>query len=531
MGTYKDIRTRFEMALNEATKIKYNYKRHFFDDAYNNWMRSTSYPGDTTKPGTGEQLRADLGIEPTDNVTQMLILAGLPKTSFDIKVLSPGEDKAISRSFPTIQITILTNINVGSEVFERGEKYFIISNVAKTKSGKKAVVGRGKLTPKALELDTGTYSTVDELEYHAINNLKKIYGNIFPKNYIDYLEDLVSYTKSQNSVKRVSGNLTKFLKQGGQEFFIDFDKNLEEAYNIDAISLAKIANDFGEILGGIFLFSVVTDPGKGVSFPKGANAALVDFYFDGWDISSKAGKKGGTPSIVSMCNIIHDRVTNKDNNKTFELKGAETKTYHDIIKVIADPKSTGGYVKEPDHRGRQSNVWLTNIVLANHHLYNIDSGYRYILNQLGISNMEVSRKKLHTGLDNLFLQNPDEWYKVMQTFWEKAGSSPSGVKNKKQAIKYYEKRIKKKDPYRFGIVFYPVSKELVNLLNSNKMYTEGLSSMINRVSSVQQLYLLINVKDRGLKFKLKDFTATKFQFQAGTGANEPFNKNIGLESR
>ena len=55
--------------------------------------------------------------------------------------------------------------------------------------------------------------------------------------------------------------------------------------------------------------------------------------------------------------------------------------------------------------------------------------------------------------------------------------------------------------------------------------------MVNRVSSVQQLYLLIGVKSTGIQFKIKDFAAARFQFSAGTGANEPFNKNIGLESR
>lgn len=55
--------------------------------------------------------------------------------------------------------------------------------------------------------------------------------------------------------------------------------------------------------------------------------------------------------------------------------------------------------------------------------------------------------------------------------------------------------------------------------------------MVNRVSSVQQLYLLVGVKSTGIQFKIKDFAAARFQFSAGTGANEPFNKNIGLESR
>ena len=64
-----------------------------------------------------------------------------------------------------------------------------------------------------------------------------------------------------------------------------------------------------------------------------------------------------------MALVINDRVKGKVKGKDFELNGYEKKTYDDIIKVIADPKLNGGYDKEPDNSGRQSMVWLTNIVL------------------------------------------------------------------------------------------------------------------------------------------------------------------------
>ena len=46
-----------------------------------------------------------------------------------------------------------------------------------------------------------------------------------------------------------------------------------------------IGKDFGEILGGIFLGKHVGIK-KGLDFPKG-NEPLVDFYIDGYKISSK----------------------------------------------------------------------------------------------------------------------------------------------------------------------------------------------------------------------------------------------------
>jgi hypothetical protein len=537
MSTFGDIRNNFQIAMNRKQaeineKVKYNYKREFFNSAYTDWMKSASYPGAITKFGTGEQLRADLGVEPTDNTTQMLIASGLPKDYFEIEIQYPGDDKSLSGTFPTVVVTILKDINIGTETFLKGEEYLIVSNVAKTKTGEKAIIGRGKLTPKALGLDGkgATYGTIDIICKAAIDAVEKKYGNTFPKPYIDYIKDLVEYTRNQDTYK-IPGNLKTFLKEAGQSFELDFGKNIQEEYGIDSVSLAKIANDFGEILGGIFLFSAVSDPGTGLSFPQGANAALVDFHFDGWDISSKAGKKGGTPSIVTMCEIIHNRVSDKNSEQNFVLDKSERKTYDDIIKVIADPKTNGGYTKEPN-QGRQSNVWLTNIVLANSLLYNNKtSGYRSILDKLGINNMEVSRHILHEKVDELFNRDQGEWYKIMDEFWSKTGSRPDGCKNEQSAVTYYAKRLKKNDQYRFGVIFYPISQELVKTINSNKVYVDGLSSMVNRVSSVQQLYLLIGVKSTGIQFKIKDFAAARFQFSAGTGANEPFNKNIGLESR
>ena len=537
MSTFGDIRNNFQIAINRKQaeineKVKYNYKREFFNSAYTDWMKSASYPGAITKFGTGEQLRADLGVEPTDNTTQMLIASGLPKDYFEIEIQYPGDDKSLSGTFPTVVVTILKDINIGTETFLKGEEYLIVSNVAKTKTGEKAIIGRGKLTPKALGLDGkgATYGTIDIICKAAIDAVEKKYCNTFPKPYIDYIKDLVEYTRNQDTYK-IPGNLKTFLKEAGQSFELDFGKNIQEEYGIDSVSLAKIANDFGEILGGIFLFSAVSDPGTGLSFPQGANAALVDFHFDGWDISSKAGKKGGTPSIVTMCEIIHNRVSDKNSEQNFVLDKSERKTYDDIIKVIADPKTNGGYTKEPN-KGRQSNVWLTNIVLANSLLYNNKtSGYRSILDKLGINNMEVSRHILHEKVDELFNRDQGEWYKIMDEFWSKTGSRPDGCKNEQSAVTYYAKRLKKNDQYRFGVIFYPISQELVKTINSNKVYVDGLSSMVNRVSSVQQLYLLIGVKSTGIQFKIKDFAAARFQFSAGTGANEPFNKNIGLESR
>lgn len=521
------IRTSFQIELNRLYESRDKYKRKWFEPAYNSWMQSTSYKGAVGKAKTGESLRADLGVDPTDNLQKMLMDAGLPDSSFKIDIYQKGDEKSLSGQFATAVITILKNISVGTTEFLKGEEYSIVSNIGKTVSGEKAPVSGGKLTPVALELEEGTYETIDSICATTIQNLKRKYAQTFPENYTEYLIKLVEYTRDQTSIPKYD-NLSKFLKKAGKKFNLDFGKNLQQEYNIDERSLKKIANDFGEILGGIFLFSVVKDPGKGLSFPTDANAALVDFYFDGWSVSSKAGNKGGTPSIAAMARIIDGRVSNPGEEAAMELNKEEKITYDNILKLIANPKLNAGYL-EPN-TGRQSEVWLTHIVLANQILYKDESsGYKYILDALGIKPLQISRVGLMKKIDDLYKKDQNEWWQIMDMFWNKSKSRPRECTDKLKAIQYYKKRLKDKD--RFGIMFYPLSKELVRTINDNKVYVNGLSSMINRVSTVQQLYLLVSGKSTGLEFKIKDFAAARFQFYAGASANNPFNKNIGLESR
>ena len=104
------IRTSFQIELNRLYESRDKYKRKWFEPAYNSWMQSTSYKGAVGKAKTGESLRADLGVDPTDNLQKMLMDAGLPDSSFKIDIYQKGDEKSLSGQFATAVITILKNI-------------------------------------------------------------------------------------------------------------------------------------------------------------------------------------------------------------------------------------------------------------------------------------------------------------------------------------------------------------------------------------------------------------------------------------
>ena len=69
------------------------------------------------------------------------------------------------------------------------------------------------------------------------------------------------------------------------------DYNLSEYVGkIDPKSIKTIQKDFGEVLGWIFMFNLIGKTGSGLKFPTESNLELVDFFFNGLQISSKAGK-------------------------------------------------------------------------------------------------------------------------------------------------------------------------------------------------------------------------------------------------
>ena len=510
MANYGDIRTRFEMALNE----KFEMNRNWFSNTYKAYTQQIAYPHREIKQKSGESLRADLGMEPDQMLGKMLVDAGIEPDSFEIDVIQPGDTGSKSGSYLTLILTFLKPQTIPGANFETNNAYSIV-NATQIRGGEKAVVNKKDTTPEKVGVSQNQYTSTQAL---VADCEKFINAQSWPDNYKTYLSTLVAEITNQTQ-HRPQDTIEQVIEANSYQ--IKLSTNLVQEYDIDPISVNNIGNDFGEILGGLFLLNMVKTPGSGITYPQGSNAALVDFYFDGWSISSKAGKRGGVPSIRSMVKVIMDNHA----QGTLQLEGREIELLDTVIRVINDPIQ---YHKDPN-TNRQSQVFSTYIALANKHLTQSNTGYQYFLNQLNLDATTLSRSTLIDTIIELYTQQPKQLAQILQTYFKMTGSTPKGYNTAPSALKQLAKNLKaQKLDAILGAFFYPLTVELVNELNVK--YQTQLSQLVNKVSNVQQLYLITNPKQGTVEFKFKSFSRAQFKFMAGASAPNPLNKNIALLS-
>ena len=505
-----DIRARFEtaMALYEAAREFY---RPWFENTYNAYIHQIRYSGTIIKAKTGESLRADFGEDPGQMLSHMMIDAGMQLGTFAVNVISPGESGSKSGQFSTLELIIQKDQTIGNANFKRGEAYYIV-NRASIKGGVKAAVGKKDLSPDKLGLTKNEYSTVDQLV--ALSNGAVSHTKL-PDNYKQFLNELMSRIASQTSYSKYE-NMTALVESHASDFTVNLGEDLVSKYSIDPVSMNNIANDFGEILGGIFIFSMVKNAGVGVSYPTQSNAALVDFMFDGWKVSSKAGKRGGVPSIGALANAILKAYRDGE----ISVSTNELDLIQNVFEVLENPTK---HFKENDGK-RSSDVYSTFVALANNYLIGDGAGYDYILKASGLNATTFTRKAICEFLDKCY-EDGTLW-SVLSEYFKKTNTTPRGFENENNAMKHYGNILK--DDNRFGIIFYPLTKEVVEELNAR--YDKDLTTLVNQVSTVQQLYLITAPKATYVKFKIKSFDTANFKFVAGASAPTPLNKNIAIES-
>ena len=164
------------------------------------------------------------------------------------------------------------------------------------------------------------------------------------------------------------------------------------------------------------------------------------------------------------------------------------------------------------------------IALANNYLIGDGAGYDFILKESGLNATTFTRRAICDFLDTKYKEGA--LWPILAEYFKKTNTVPRGFENQNNAMKSYEKIIG--DDSRFGIIFYPLTKEVVEELNAR--YTKDLSTLVNQVSTVQQLYLITSPKSTYVKFKIKGFDTANFKFVAGASAPTPLNKNIAIES-
>ena len=493
--------------LNEAKKITKKSIEEFWKNGYKKYSKSTDVTGVSSRKGdTGEVLRANFG--PNDGAAEksikdfLLKHAGIKPNTYKIESLPVG---VISSDYSAYKIIIQRGVKNKLGQDYGISDFFIITNRYKIskKTGEASVIGRKDLTPDRLGV-----AKPNGIEYH---NAAALYAKVEPKikalKYPDNYKEFILQSTREVMDSSNSGKFTDFNQYANAPTQTLNYKITESLFDgIDQLSIQNFQNDYGEILGGFMLFNLLKDTGKGIRYPQNSNEKLVDFYFDNYAISSKAGR-GGTPSGDTIIQRISS--------------------------MYLDDKLDFSTIQEQDFYNYVIKVWTNPIKLARSGIYNTvmnlcsvnivdkaNSGYWYLISESKLQPNLLTQDSVVSFLDELHLDE-GKFKEFLTTLWTRAGMAW----NDKKLNAAYDGYIAL-GKNRVGIVFYPLMVEATKILNEK--YTEELTQYSQLVTDVKQLYLDVLVKKGLFQFKTVPFSKASFVFEQKGSMSNPFNANMGI---
>jgi len=490
--------------LNEAKKITKKSIEEFWKNGYKKYSKSNDVTGVSSRKGdTGEVLRANFG--PNDGTAEksirdfLLKHAGIKPNTYKIDSLPVG---VISSDYSAYKIIMQRGVKSKLGQDYGVSDFFIITNRYKIskKTGEASIISRKDLTPDRLGLP--------QYEYH---NPAALYSKVepyikslkLPENYEEFILQSTREVMDSNN----SGKFTNFNKYANAPTQILNYKITESLFNgIDQLSIQNFQNDYGEILGGFMLFNLLQDTGKGIRYPQNSNEKLVDFYFDNYAISSKAGR-GGTPSGDTIIQRISSMyLDDKLDFSTIQ----EQDFYNYVIKVWTNPTKLA-----------RSGIYNTVMNLCSVNIVDkANSGYWYLISESKLQPNLLTQDSVVAFLDELHLDE-SKFKEFLNILWTRSGMSWN---DKKLNAVYDEYTALGKN--RVGIVLYPLMVEATKILNEK--YTKELTQYSQLVTDVKQLYLDVLVNKGLFQFKTIPFSKATFVFEQKGSMSNPFNANMGI---
>jgi hypothetical protein len=370
--------------VNEKRVPKTIYSK--WEEAYDKWSkgrRDISGVRVDVKD-KGESLRAIFGGGSLGekNVIDFLSSIGIQQGSYDMESLGPSEQKPeISGQFRAYYITFNSPVSVNGLEYNTDQQVIILDKVPENKSGEGAVITKKDVTPDNLGLASpgAQYKTANALYSSAEKAIKALK---IPSNYKKFIIGLMDCILQDNSNAGLYEDINDF-------FMESYDTvNLRQLYDIpdnlfkgiDDVSIANISNDFGEVLGALHMFHVLRKTTTGTTYPSSSNAKLVDFYFDGQKISSKAGTKGGTASATGFIDILNAKIK----AGIIALDGDNLNFYNEVLTSIDKNSTLEFYVD-----------------MLNKFLYYKGTAWYYLLNQSKIAQNNVNKDSVIAWLIEL----------------------------------------------------------------------------------------------------------------------------------
>ena len=489
--------------------INESKKSDMWIDAYNSFSKIKDF----VKPShTRELLRANFG--PNDDTAEIeiqkfLLTLGIEQKNYTIERIPvgtfvPSMRGNISGDYDSYEITFTspTKDTIGGN-YKKGEVFYITNRYKiSKKTGIAGVFGKKKLAPDAMGLPLAEYKTAASL-YSVVESFVK--GTAYPDNYKNFI---LGSTQSIMTNTRNSGMFNDFEGYSGSgKTDVSYDIPSSLFDGIDQISINNFANDYGEVLGGFMLFNILKDVGGGLRYPTSSNERLVDFYFDDYSISSKAGKKGGTPTGDTLIQRMYAMY----NEGTLSFDDiAETDFLNNVIKPWVNPPKLAA-----------SGIYNTVMNLCSINITDkSNSGYWYLVSQVNVQPAQLTEAAVLKHFDELY-KDEKSFREVLTTLWNKSGMEWDNKKLDEYTIKYPNAK------KRIGAMFYPLIVEITNNLNSK--YKSQLTTYSQKVTDVKQIYLNVDVKRGTFKFNTVPFVSANFAFEQKGSIPNPFNANIGIK--
>lgn len=483
--------------------------------AYDSWIPN----GRWITPKAGEILRADLGSgEPEDQIKQFMSLSGISPSAYEI---TKGN---YSGKFDSWALKFNQDVDFHGKLIKKGERGGIV-NAIDTSKGVVQVIGDKDLTPDKLGL-SGTYQTQNSIITAAKSAIK---GSIKVQEYQDFCCELIDAVSKYKTVF----NTVDDVEGVNREFQINHD--FSRFNSIDAKSIKAIEKDFGEILGGIFMFNLIKDTGSGLTFPKESNLELIDFFFNGLAISSKAGK-GAKASATGYINAI---------NRSMQIaKWIPTPEEKEVIERVLKPlseeareKTNTKYLK----KSKNSGIFSSTVNLFNIHLTNKRGGWDYFISESKLNPKDINRDDIIQFFidlkgDGKLKKFVNEFFKITSLGLSERGKTahllaPLVKSSTEEATAKALDRILEEEMYDIliGIILYGCSKELQKVINST--YSDTLTSIINKSLTVKQLYLDTKIGKNLINFTIKAMENSDFEIGTLNGIESWNVKSITVSMK
>lgn len=478
-----------------SPKDKVALRQPFWDSYYDN-ISKVSPKG--TKPM--EIIRAPFGLD-SDGTAEKQILLMFSKAGYKVDSIlyhSPGEVRDGKN--------LGSNDYVSYEINSGGKVYWVTNSTVETDDGGEQEVGKKDLTPAKLGLTNKIYRDPNALVTDIEANIQ--YIKTISDTTRDFLIKL-SRTVATGSKAKFS-TMADFFNAGKFEEKIGI---AESGVALDKKSLNNITNDFGEVLDGVFILSSIKKFTEGLEFPAGENEALSDMWVDGWNVSAKAEKGGGRPSIDALVTIV---AMHNASGEDLELQTPEEQEFYNLLLQMATLKGSKKTLPTVE-----TYTFLAQKFIENGKLSSTTSGFGHFLNTFGIkmSINPVHRKTIYTDLLQLAKKDPKQYEKFMSEFWSYCKSTPT----KPLTVDEFIKKGKGDEFY------YPLAVEVVRVLNEH--YQKAILTIVNKLLVVKQMYLSIDLENDSIKFiATSSDTVSKVVF-AARGSSKTFNAGLGYEMK